>query len=193
MRNVLLSVLAVMLCTPATPAQPATWTLLPDSPTGALNGRHEDISFPTTELGYLVNFNGELHRTNDGGDSWDLLHRVDTFTEEPVRLRSVGFLNETKGWFGALTPGYVLWQTNDGGMTLQNITDRVGLGADLGICGLWVVNENVVYGVGRYYGPARLYMTKDGGLTWTVRNMSEYAGRLVDVHFFDELNGFIVG
>jgi len=182
-----------MLCTPATPAQPATWTLLPDSPTGALNGRHEDISFPTTELGYLVNFNGELHRTNDGGDSWDLLHRVDTFTEEPVRLRSVGFLNETKGWFGALTPGYVLWQTNDGGMTLQNITDRVGLGADLGICGLWVVNENVVYGVGRYYGPARLYMTKDGGLTWTVRNMSEYAGRLVDVHFFDELNGFIVG
>lgn len=170
-----------------------TWTLLPSSPSGAQNGRHEDISFPTTERGYIVNFNGELYQTLDGGDSWDLLHTVETVTEDPVRLRSVAFANENRGWIGALTPGYILWQTQDGGATLTNITSRVGLGNDRGICGLWAVSEQVVYGVGRYFGPARLYMTKDGGLTWTVRDMGQYAGRLVDVFFFDELNGFVVG
>jgi photosystem II stability/assembly factor-like uncharacterized protein len=116
-----------------------------------------------------------------------------TFTEEPVRFRSVGFADENTGWLGALTPGYVIWQTNDGGATLTNISNRMRTGGDLGICGLWVVNEDVVYGVGRYYGPARLYMTKNGGLTWTVKDMDTLAGRLIDVFFFDELHGFVVG
>ncbi len=174
-------------------AQPGTWTLLPNSPLPAQNLRHEDMSFPSPDRGYVVNFNGELHRTLDGGETWEKLHTAKTFTEQPVRFRSVGFATEDKGWIGALTEGYVLWQTDDGGVTLRNLTARLPSGGDLGICGLWVVDENVVYGVGRYYGPARLYMTKDGGLTWTVKNMDQYAGRLIDVFFFDEMNGFAVG
>ena len=187
-------ILAGTLMLPAiVSAQPGTWTLLPSSPDAVSSGRHEDMSFPTPDRGYVVNFNGELHRTTDGGQTWEFLHSVRTFTEQTVRFRSVGFANENKGWIGSLTPGYVLFQTNDGGQTLNNVSSRFGSQPDLGICGIWVVNENVVYAVGRYFGPARLYMTKDGGLTWAVRNMDQYAGRLIDVYFMDELNGFVVG
>ncbi len=174
-------------------AQPGTWTLLPASPSGAINGRHEDMSWPTPERGYVVNFNGEFYRTNDGGENWTLMHTLQTFNELPVRFRSVGFANENRGWIGTLTEGgYQLWQTDDGGVTLRNISNRLG-GESVGICGLWVVNENVVYGVGRYFGPARLVMTKDGGLSWTVKNMDQWAQRLIDVFFFDENHGFVVG
>ena len=116
MGKILLPVLTVLLLAPAASGQYGTWTLLPSSPRGAQNGRHEDISFPTPELGYLVNFNGELHRTINGGDSWELIQVVETLSEDPVRLRSVGFVDENKGWIGALTGGYVLWQTDDGAL-----------------------------------------------------------------------------
>jgi photosystem II stability/assembly factor-like uncharacterized protein len=193
MKTALLAPLLLLAATLSASAQYGTWTLLPTSPNAADNGRHEDISFPTPSRGYLVNFNGELHRTADGGESWQLLHSARTFTEEPVRFRSIGFASERRGWIGALTPGYILWQTDDSGVNLRNISNRMRSGSDLGICGLWVVNEDVVYGVGRYYGPARLYMTKNGGLTWTIKNMDDLAGRLIDVFFFDELHGFVVG
>lgn len=192
-RRVLLAII-MMAAGEAAGAQTSQWTLLPTSPVGIGSGeRHEDMVFPTPERGYVVNFAGELHRTTDGGETWQLLQSVAMPSGERVHFRSAGFATEDKGWIGSLSEGYVLWQTGDGGETLTNITPRLGTQDALGICGLWVVNENVVYGVGRYYGPTRLYMTKNGGLTWTVKDMSQYAGRLIDVFFFDEMNGMAVG
>ena len=151
------------------------------------------MAFPTPDTGFVVNFTGEVHRTADGGANWDLLHTVETFTGEPVAFRSVGFVDSNRGWFGGLTAGYFLWQTLDGGLTLRNITARLGTSDMMGLCGISVVNGKVVYGVGTYFGPARLVKTSNGGLSWRVTNMDKYAGRLIDVFFFDENRGFAVG
>ena len=141
----------------------------------------------------MVNFMGEIHRTTDGGETWDRLHTVETFTEETVGFRSVGFADNERGWIGSLTAGYYLWQTEDGGLTIRNITARLGSSDLQGICGLWAVNRDVVYGVGTYFGPARLVKSSNGGLSWKIKNMDLLARRLIDVFFFDENRGFVVG
>ncbi|OIM94465.1 hypothetical protein BLN97_10450 [Bradyrhizobium elkanii] len=59
-----------------------------------------------------------------------------------------------------------------------------------------VVNEKVVYGAGtndpNLPGPG-LVKTTDGGATWTHTDLSQYADNLIDVYFFDENTGWIVG
>jgi len=64
-----------------------------------------------------------------------------------------------------------------------------------GICGLWVVNPMVAYGVGRYDGPpAVMIKTSDGGVTWTSWDMQPFgATSLIDCYFFDANRGFAVG
>ena len=172
---------------------PNAWELLPSSPDAGEMGRHEDIFFTGPATGWVVNFRGELHRTSDAGETWELLNVAETAEGDPVRFRSTAWANEDLGWIGTLTDGHQLYQSTDGGQTLEDITSRLPAADSDGICGLWAVNENVVYGVGRFNGPARLFKTNDGGFTWSVKNMDEWAGRLIDVHFFDEMNGIVVG
>jgi hypothetical protein len=51
-----------------------TWTLLPNAPraSGALD-RHDDIFFVNPSTGWLVNGNGDVWQTTNGGDNWSLL------------------------------------------------------------------------------------------------------------------------
>jgi hypothetical protein len=57
-----------------------------------------------------------------------------------------------------------LFETRDGGATWANISNRI-VGPDpAGICGLWVVNERLVYDVGRWNGPPMFIKSADGGM-----------------------------
>ncbi|HMB93486.1 MAG TPA: YCF48-related protein [Rhodothermales bacterium] len=160
------------------------WNLLPNSPE---RGRHDDVFFTSDTTGWLVNLSGEIYHTDDGGATWTLQASLG------VGFRSVGFANEQMGWVGSLTEGRVLFETRDGGATWTDITHRLGGTVPSGICGLWVVNEQVVYGVGRYSGPPYVIKSTDGGLTWTVRNLTGQIETIVDVFFFDAQRGVIVG
>jgi hypothetical protein len=59
-----------------------------------------------------------------------------------------------------------------------------------------VVNEKVIYGAGtndpNLPGPGFVKST-DGGATWTHTDLKQHADNLIDVHFFDEKTGWIVG
>jgi len=171
----------------------ASWTVLPGAPIQVKIGRHEDVSFVSPVTGWVVNFSGEIFKTTNGGQTWARQLLAQTRTGDEVEFRSVGFANEQLGWVGSLTEGHVLYETRDGGQTWQNISNKI-TGADVaGLCGLWVVNEEVIYGVGRYMSPARLLKSTDGGQNWVAQDMAPLARTLIDVFFFDENHGFVVG
>ena len=58
------------------------------------------------------------------------------------------------------------------------------------------VNERVAYGSGTndpgLPGPS-IIKTMDNGASWELIPMQEYASNLIDIFFFDEDNGFVVG
>ncbi len=171
----------------------ASWTALPGSPLQTGNRRHEDLSFVSATTGWVVNFNGEIYKTTDGGQTWTLQLMARTREGDDIEFRSVGFANEQVGWAGSLSEGHVLYETRDGGDTWQDISHKITGAEVAGICGLWVVNENVIYGVGRYMSPARMLKSTDGGQSWVAKDISPLAETLIDVFFFDENHGFIVG
>jgi photosystem II stability/assembly factor-like uncharacterized protein len=176
---------AVSMISLATPAR-AGWVTLPNAPISP-NSRHDDVYFVSPDSGWVVNGAGEIHRTTDGGQTWTHQTTVANY------LRCVGFATSLKGWAGALFGTPLLYVTSDAGINWTPVTN-IPAPQPTGICGLSVVNSSVVYGVGRYDGPpARLIKTTDGGATWTSRDMAPYATSLIDVHFFDELNGLAVG
>ena len=172
---------------------PGEWTILPNAPVSRDVGRHEDITFVTPTIGWVVNFAGEIYNTLDGGQTWARQLVAQARTGGRVRFRSVAFANGQLGWAGSLTiGGHYLYETRDGGQTWQDITNRIS-GPVEGICGLWAVNDQVIYGVGRYASPARFLKSADGGQTWVSKDMSPLAGTLIDVFFLDENHGFVIG
>jgi photosystem II stability/assembly factor-like uncharacterized protein len=133
----------------------------------------------------VVNLAGEIHKTMDGGASWQLQ------LSGGGAFRSVGFTDALRGWAGTLDSN-LLFQTQDGGATwtmVQNIPEP----KPAGICGLSVVNASVVYGCGRYDGTPRVIKTVDGGSTWTTIDMSAHSGTLIDCYFLTPDSGFVVG
>ncbi|MFN0151241.1 MAG: FlgD immunoglobulin-like domain containing protein [bacterium] len=162
----------------------ASWFVLPGSP--AQDIRHEDLAFLTPSLGWVVNGDGEIHKTTNGGVTWLFAAQLDGF------LRSVVFVDSLHGWTGALfSPDSLLYETTDGGFTwtLESIPEQ----APEGICGLFAVDSSVIYGCGRYNGPPRMIKTTDGGETWTSSDLSAYATTLVDCYFTSPDSGFVAG
>ena len=168
---------------PASAQKEIRWRPLSSSPR---EGFYEDIWFINPSTGWVVNTDGRIFKTTDGGESWQKQLDIN------VGLRSVGFADSLRGWAGTLTNSKILYMTTNGGVTwnqVQNIPDP----APEGICGIWVVNESVVYGCGRYDRPARIIKSINRGISWTSIDISEYATTLIDCYFFSPDSGFVVG
>jgi len=176
----------LLLAVPA-PDAGAGWTTLPNAPVAPAGRRHDDIFFVSPTRGWVVNGDGEIFRTTDGGDSWERqLHLPDTY------FRSCGFVNEEKGWVGTLFGNPLLYATTDGGATWTPVT-AIGAPQPTGICGIWAVDDSVAYACGRYDAPARVIKTTNGGATWQSFDLSASARSAVDCFFFDRDHGFVVG
>jgi len=178
-----LSSVCLLALIPAPSAAGSGWTVLPNAPVA---GRHDDVFFVNPDLGWVVNGNGQIHRTTDGGENWELQ------LQEVFYFRSVGFVDTQKGWVGNLNGNPLLYVTTNSGAVwtpVQNIPPP----QPTGICGIWVVNASVVYACGRYDGPPRVIKTTNSGTTWTSSDLSPLATTLIDCCFFDENNGLVVG
>ena len=191
--------LLLLLCSPSIHAQQAEWELLSGSPRAT--GRLDDMAFIGADTGWVIDSGGIIYKTTDGGESWSRLIHDETNFGYRVLFRSIAFANESVGWVGNLgsssaSPNYlkILHETRDGGLTWTDITSRITGRRPAGLCGMWVVSENLVFGVGRYgLGPSTLLKTTDGGRTWISKDMTDIAGVLIDVYFFDEQRGLIIG
>lgn len=168
------------------------------NPTSApeAGSRYDDIWFVSPQIGWAVNSEGQILHTNDGGATWVQQFRTPMIGTRAVYLRCISFANEQTGWVGTLTDSYRMFQTIDGGTNwtfVFNLPDN----APLAICGLYAVNDMVVYASGTNFPyqrfPTGVLKTTDGGQTWTATNMEAHASNLIDIFFFDEQEGFVVG
>ena len=133
------------------------------------------ISFPTSEVGYIV---GEkiMLKTTDGGQNWQVLA-----TAPPVGGYVICFVDENIGW---VSSGSV-WSTHDGGLTwaMYQMPDPYWVN------GLHFVDTMV----GFWAGFGGLQKTTDGGKSWqrlwNVPSIYQY----YDVYFFDHNIGFAIG
>ncbi|MBL4672700.1 MAG: hypothetical protein JKX81_10620 [Arenicella sp.] len=182
------------------------WEVLPDSPVAS--SRTDDIWFFDELTGWLVNSSGYVCKTEDGGAGWTPKFFLSPNAPSKPYLRCMSWANRQYGWFGSVTgigdalvdypSQYVktlLHRTTDAGETwspLENLPED----SPAGICGLYAVNEKVVYGSGTndpgLPGPS-IIKTTDGGESWELIDMQPYADNLIDIYFFDENRGFVVG
>lgn len=159
------------------------------------SSRTDDIWFVDPMIGWAVNSDGKILKTNDGGVSWRQQFQTPIVRNRPIYLRSVGFANPLNGWVGTVSQEQRLYHTTDGGDTWA-VVENLPENAPVKICGLSVVNESVIYASGTNDPadiPARMMKTVDGGATWTAWDMSEHATILIDNYFVNPDCGWVVG
>ena len=190
MKKLVLALIVLWSSSAYSQSSPA-WLTLPNAP---VVGRHNDAYFVSPEMGWIVNGDGDIFGTNDGGDSWEL-----QFHQGTAHFRAVGFADASKGWAGNVGEGEfgatdttAIYQTLDGGTTWTPQVEFEGP-VPKGICGLNVVNDSTIVGVGRVRGPSFFVKSTDGGQTWTSKDMSAHAAGLIDVYFFTPDHGIAVG
>jgi photosystem II stability/assembly factor-like uncharacterized protein len=186
---------------PAASASPVAssadgWTMLSTSPVSPGSGRHDDLVFLDPDNGWLINTRGEVHRTTDGGATWQPLAQFPNV----IFPRCIGMASPSLGWIGNLNvtagrivPDSSLFETDDGGRSWTNISDRITGAPVIGLCGMRVVSPRIAVAVGRWGGPPVFVKTMDGGRSWTSRSLEGLATGLVDVAFLSEQEGFAVG
>jgi photosystem II stability/assembly factor-like uncharacterized protein len=152
------------------------------------SSRTDDIWFASPEIGWAVNSNGHILKTEDGGNSWTNQKKTSVY------LRCIGFAGaSTKvGWVGSVSPEKRMFVTRDGKTwnTVDNLPPK-----PVKVCGISVVDDQVIYASGTndpVDDPAVL-KTTDGGATWTSIDMRAHASLLVDIHFQTRDRGWVVG
>jgi|GEM_PF-420872 len=160
--------------------------------------RYDDIWHVDRNVGWAVNSNGEILATRDGWISF----RKQFQTPDRMRLRCIGFANDRVGWVGNVDadPDQRLLKTTDGGETWSFVENLPGPNPRQ-VCGLWVVDENIVYlagsneNEGNDPGPATVLKTTDGGSSWLEIDLHAAANArtLIDVFFEDAERGWVVG
>ena len=182
------------------------WTLLRNSPVAT--SRTDDIWFFDDLTGWLVNSSGYVCKTENAGVNWTPKFYLPPNLPSKPYLRCMGWANRQMGWFGSVTGlddpdvkypsqyiNTLLHYTIDSGETWQAV-QNLPENSPAGICGFYAVNERVAYGSGTndpgLPGPA-IVKTTDGGSSWQLIDMKEYADNLIDIYFTDENNGFVVG
>jgi photosystem II stability/assembly factor-like uncharacterized protein len=159
-------------------------------------GRYDDVYFLNSDTGYAVTWQpypSFIMKTINGGFNW-----VKVLDSVPFSFRDIGFTDAMHGFTGTLyhtgngADTNIMYQTIDGGLTWNGASNFPGPDT-AGICGLRVINDSTIYGVGRFDGPAGFYKTTNNGLTWNYTNLSSLISGLVDIFFFDADTGFVSG
>jgi photosystem II stability/assembly factor-like uncharacterized protein len=174
--------------------------------TVAYRGKQDDIFFLTPDLGWYVNGAGKIYKTSDGGKKWvEKLSKAGTF------FRTIGFVDENIGFAGNIGTDYFpgvtdttpLYVTQDGGETWNAVASIDGPVVK-GLCAIDVLHtkfinsgvmdsRTIIHAAGRVGGPAFLMRSMDGGKTWKSSDLSDHTKMILDVKFFNENDGLIMG
>lgn len=191
----LMMVSCIARCIPVR-AQTPGWTQFPNSP-GPNSTRHDDIYFTDPTNGWATQDN-YIYRTTNGGVTWT------TCLYSPgTHFRSIGFATPLVGFAGNLGPGSydssttdtnVLYTSTDGGVTWANVPGFSQAGMK-GLCSIYVLDSQHIYGAGRVRGPAFVITSTDGGTNWTLSDLtaSNVMNGIMDIYFRDPTNGWVVG
>jgi photosystem II stability/assembly factor-like uncharacterized protein len=184
---------------PSTPSTTPQWRTLTTEP---YPKKRDDIVFVDAHTGFYGTGKGQLYRTEDGGQSWQLV-----WSKPGTFIRSLGFIDTRHGFLGNLGAGLVnitdttpLYETKDGGVTWE--AAKIGTALIPGVCSIDVLKTRsiheghvseryYIHAAGRANGPAKLLRSEDGGESWALIDLSERAGMILDVKFFDPNTGFV--
>ena len=183
MRSALTILVLLVLRASTATAEPA-WRPVTDP---WLWGRIDGLHFVNSTTGWIGAGGGSIHHTADGGATWS-----QQYDDPQLYFRSLMFADTQRGWAGTLNTPNILFKTTNGGADWTGVTN-IPEPRPSAICGLWVGSSQVIYGVGSYAGPARIIKSVDGGATWASSDLAPLATTVIDVFFFDELEGFVVG
>jgi photosystem II stability/assembly factor-like uncharacterized protein len=155
--------------------------------------RVDDIFIINTRTGYAVCGDGQIVKSTDSGNSW-----ATVFQDTNTYFRSVEFINEQKGFVGGFpVKGIykdIFLRTEDGGITWTDLTENLDPIARNGICGLSVADSNTIYGCGNWFNDSGyIIKSTDGGNSWRLINMYQYASSLIDMYFINKDTGFVTG
>ena len=158
-------------------------------------GRNDDLFFFSPDTGFVINSQGSLFLTEDGGNSWQ-----EKFQKKRTFFRCLSFQDRQTGWLGTLGTGdealrsvdtIALYETFDGG---ENWQPTVFDGPyPKGLCGLQRVTDQMTVGCGRVRGPSFFIKTTDGGQSWQSYDLNHVAGSLIAPYFYDEQHGILIG
>jgi photosystem II stability/assembly factor-like uncharacterized protein len=140
-----------------------------------------DIHFQTDQIGYVFagtsnninNSKARILRTTDGGATWTNVFTTtrtyEIFWKASFPSENVGFAT-IQSYNTATTQRYIV-KTTDGGLTWTELPL-----ANSGVreFGIGFINENVGWVGGEYNG----YETLDGGLSWTSKDIGQYANKM---------------
>ncbi|MEQ1513839.1 MAG: hypothetical protein ABL934_14310 [Lysobacteraceae bacterium] len=181
----------------------ATWQKLQTEP---YKGKQDDIHFIDAGHGWYVNGAGKIFATADGGKTWVLqLEQPGTY------FRTVGFVDADNGFAGNIGIDYFpgvtdtrpLYRTRDGGNTWNVVEGLTGEQVK-GLCAIDILHNRfvnagkldqrvVIHAGGRVGGPATLLRSLDGGDSWKIIDMTPHTAMILDVKFFDAMNGVVFG
>jgi photosystem II stability/assembly factor-like uncharacterized protein len=180
----------------ASGAAPAWHTLV----TEAYPKKRDDLIFVDSRTAFYGTGKGNLYRTDDSGTSWRLV-----WSHPGTFIRSLAFLDAKHGFLGNLGVGLAsvtdpvsLYETKDGGQSWQAARAPMLPG----ICSIDVLKARsihegdvtqrfYIHAAGRANGPAKLLRSENGGETWTLIDLSDRAGMILDVKFLDPNVGFV--
>ena len=134
------------------------------------------VFFVSSDIGYLMLDNGNVLRTNDGGQTWSrrtavpLTRAVNPSSD--ARPSDIFFVDENTG-VAAIGIG-VVYRTKDGGATWTPVANPPA-----SLRGLWFVNQNDGYGVG---DNGLVIRTDNGGQSWGDRSTGATRGDLLSIN-----------
>lgn len=173
------------------------WHTIPSSPHQRAGGRFEDLFMFDATSGYGIDYGGIFYGFNK--DTTWVLPINNSSGVRYNSTRSIAFLTKELGWVGLLNNEVPLLRTSDGGKSWLAVP--MPSPTPLGICGLSLVSDSVLFGVGTYdvglFGDtnakAVIIKTTDGGATFTSIDMTPYASSLVDCRFTSKDSGLATG
>jgi photosystem II stability/assembly factor-like uncharacterized protein len=157
-------------------------TQIPANPRGIL--------FLDEATGFIVDYNGGIHKTSDGGKTW-----IGQTPAGDIPLFDIYFLNNNVGFAvggrdncggtGCVPPGAVMLRTTDGGQTWKNVS--LPLSQKIELQSIHFTDNLTGFAV----GTGVVLSTKDGGDTWQDTSPPNAGAVFMDVKFKDKQNGLI--
>ena len=147
--------------------------------------RFEDLFFIDDQEAWACDGGGQIVHTTNAGVNWS-----QQYYNSSYYFRAIEFFDSDLGFAGTLSSA--LLKTEDGGDTWTDITSSLPT-VPAGICGISVADDTTIYVTGVFYGSAYFMKSIDRGDTWTYTSMGAQANGLVDVHFKNANEGWLVG
>jgi photosystem II stability/assembly factor-like uncharacterized protein len=156
--------------------RPLRWTARPSSCKAPI----ASISFPSSDVGYVLLEDGHLYRSDDGGGDWSAAEPVPvpTPSNDHDAAASVVF---TGADVGLATSNEGIYRTTDGGESWAPVAEHPD-----GFAGVYFADALTGYAAG---AGGLVAKTTDGGVTWSSLPSASVAGSatLRSVHCLDPL------